>query len=273
MIISNECMLSFFENGDMKKNYRFCRDIALAGKNHKINEIIFFAHNENDIDSGFICVELCTDSFAQIFLYSTDEFLINEAVDMLLKYDGICEYLFIAFGETEFSASAILENFEISEEYEAENPTYCLNSFSDIKNIRSDGDVNISLLTDNMVDILKSEINGNETEFSGWTFDKTEYLKDVKIYILRKGEKPCGYLRAECAYSNCYEIGWLNILPEFRRNGYASQLVSYFVNDCIKNNLIPYYGSAVCEESEKTAKKCGFSLNESPKYRKLFTKK
>jgi len=93
------------------------------------------------------------------------------------------------------------------------------------------------------------------------TPEELEYfIKGKNILLFFKKEKlvGCGYLIKIHNDFNFYDIGmWVN--PDFRKQGIATQIISYLKNHCIKNNFIPICGCAIENmTSQKTLEKNGF---------------
>lgn len=273
MKISNERMLSFFAQTDEHKYYSFCHAINMSKKSFKILEMCFFVKDADMPSEEFVCIEIHEDCFAVIYVNTENEALVNEAVDILLKRQDICEYLLVTSTDNVLEMPYLTSVFEISGiEYEA-NPSYSINSYSELNLIETSNGVEIFRLTDENSMSVKKELEHSKKDFESWTFEGSEAFSDIRIYILRVNGVLCGYLRAECGYANYYDIGWLHIVPNMRKRGYAAQLVSYFAQDCVKYGLHPNYGYAVCPQSEKVAQKCGFKLDKKPKYRRELIKK
>jgi RimJ/RimL family protein N-acetyltransferase len=86
------------------------------------------------------------------------------------------------------------------------------------------------------------------------------FIKNKGISLFEKDKiiAGCGFLTQIHSKYNYYDIGvWVN--PEFRNRGYATQIVSYLKDYCLKNNVLPVCGcSAENIASQKTLAKAGF---------------
>lgn len=67
-----------------------------------------------------------------------------------------------------------------------------------------------------------------------------------------------GYLAYYELAENIRDISYIYIKKDFRRLGYAKELLNYFKNMNIQNNKISYYSYATDEVSANLAKSCGF---------------
>lgn len=176
------------------------------------------------------------------------------------------------------------DRFILNEPEDMSSPYYILsNSSVPVYNKFSEG-IEIFLLTDENEETVSAELCENDKkhgvfEYSdkhigSWTLGSVgSVFKDTRIYFLRSTEEIIGYLRAECGYKNYYEIGWLQINEKECGKGYASLLVSYFTEDCLRNGWIPDYSYAISPESEKVAKRCGFIKEEGYSYRRNLIEK
>lgn len=278
MRIHPELMSKLLSDIDSRKYYTFCRDIALAGRDRRLSEMIFFVENEGSPTDSFVCIKKYPDSFAQLFVFSENEALVDEGVRYLLSLYDVCEYELATNLDSALTFSCITDRFEVSDLDEGSNPSYSIGSLSELTHFDTE-DCDISLYdpTDPQeklaVKTELSEMLKKSGELGSWSLDLDDDFKKLRIYLLRENGRLAAYLRVECVFSNFYEIGWLHTAPEMRNRGFAKRLVSYFSNDCIKNDFFPVYGSAVCEASEQVARSCGFSKDEPLKFRRILTVK
>ncbi len=63
MITDNKIMIDAFDRTDKVRFYHWCVDLALAGEDYKVNEIVCFTKNENDPLSDFAQVKNTISAF------------------------------------------------------------------------------------------------------------------------------------------------------------------------------------------------------------------
>ena len=259
MKIENHIMLGKLSGADERKYYHYCLDISLADENYKVKSVAFFAKDADNPVKDFVCVRECEDSFAALIAETDDPGIISEGMDFLISLNAAENQLWTNHGKV-LSLPCVTGNFDVFPEDESAPPTYSAGSLSELTDIPTPKSVTISLLEDGFPENLLSGLE-IDTPYS-------DRFIDIRRYLLIKEGTPVGYLRAERGYKNYYDIGWLFVVPEERRHGYASALVSYYANDLVKSGFIPNYGTAVSEGSEKAAEKCGFSKDDGYKFRR-----
>ena len=259
MKIENQIMLGRLSAADERKYYHYCLEISLADENYKVKSVTFFAKDADNPEKDFVCVRECEDSFAVLIAETDDPGIISEGVDFLLSLNANENQLWTNHREV-LSLLCVTGNFDVFPVNEPAPPTCSVGSVSELVSIPTPKGVAISLPEDGFPESLLSGLE-IDTPYS-------DRFIDIRRYFLIKEGKPIGYLRAERGYKNYYDIGWLFIIPKEQRHGYASALVAYYAEDCVKNGFIPNYGTAVSEGSEKVAKKCGFSRDAGYKFRR-----
>lgn len=270
MIIENSKMLPLFANADLARYYPTCADIALAGEDYKVRRITFFAKDVSSALSDYIQVKEYDDSFLLIGIHTEDKALISECLEFV---DGIKDN----YGEIELRTPfiSVLDNENVTKRYSLEaveypaSPIYYTHTRDELLPYAKMERVSIALHTEeDKAEISRCVQQGLlDSECMGeGMFTLTTNFKDVKWYILRVDGNIAGYLRAECGYSNYYDIGWLYVEPKYRGNGYATALTLYFSHHVFDIGAVPHYGFAICPESVRVAEKCGFKCDKTGIY-------
>lgn len=270
MIIENSKMQSFFSKADIARYYHTCADIALSGEDYKVRKITFFAKDKASPLSDYIQVKEYDDSFLLVGIHTEDIALISECMEFI---DGIKDN----YGETELRTPfiSVLNNKDITKRFSLESveypasPIYYLHSRDELAEYVKAENISIALHTEeDKAEITRCVQQGLlDSECMGeGMFTLTTNFKDVKWYILRVDGNIAGYLRAECGYSNLYDIGWLYVEPRYRGKGYATALTLYFAHHIFDMGAIPHYGFAICPESVRVAEKCGFKCDKTEIY-------
>lgn len=276
MKIRSKHMSEFLSGINARKYYTFCRDAALAGSDRSLREVTFFAKDETHLDESFVCLKKYSDCFARIIALTSSEELISESIGYLISMEDICEYELSADDRSILTMPCLTDFFEVSTSNEELNPSYSIGSLSELR-LTAPGASDIFRFdpSDSEVKVLLeaelSELSRSDDEVGSWSLENKSCV-GTRIYLLRQNGQLAAYLRAECAFANYYEIKWLHTLKKMRGQRLAKKIVSYFLNDCIKNDLFPVYGSAVCRASERVAVGCGFSKDTELKYRRMLTK-
>lgn len=255
-------MLEHFRKTDEVYYYADCVDITRAGENCYLNDIAFFIKDERSPLSDYIQVKKYDDNSILIGVHTNSRELIEEVVSYLTeccakssKIEMCSEY------DEIFTYDCIVNRFVISDS-DTLNPIYYMRSSGDLRDIPPDPDVSIALAVEGDRDELAAEVKAghyNEEEMGPRVLDSPYDGVDVRIYVLRVRGRIAGYLRAECWFSNIYDIGWIQVQTEYRGNGYAALLALYFSRDCFARGYIPHYGYAVSDASARVAEKCGYT--------------
>lgn len=267
MIIENSKMQALFSEADIARYYPTCADIALSGEDYKVRKITFFAKDEASPLSDYTQVKEYDDNFLLVGIYTEDKTLISECMEFV---DGIKDN----YQEIELRTPylSVLDNTDITKRFSLEaveypaNPIYYIHTRDELlPYVQTDG-VSIALHTEeDKAEITRCAQQGLlDSECMGeGMFTLTTCFKDVKWYILRVDGNIAGYLRAECGYSNLYDIGWLYVEPRYRGKGYATALTLYFAHHIFDMGAVPHYGFAICPESVRVAEKCGFKCDKT----------
>ncbi len=267
MIIENKNMLASFDAADKERYYPICMDIALAGNDYKVKEVIFFVRYEDAPLSDYIQIKKYDDRFLLIGVHTEDTALISEGLEYVKGVKN-------EFDEIEMRTSflSVLNHEGMNQQFSMympenpANPVYYIHSPSELTDIQHNSRVHISRVTEaDKIEIANGVKYGklcSECMGEGMFQIKTCF-KDIIWYILRVDGDIAGYLRAECGYANIYDIGWLYVLPRYRGNGYAAELVSYFSHETFSNGAIPHYGYAISNESVRVAEKCGYKCDST----------
>ena len=259
MIIDNKIMLSLLDSADRARYYHLCADISLAGKDYKVNEIVFFAKDEIEPLSDYIQVKKYDDGFLLVGIYTQDASLILECMKYL-------DTLKDTFHEIELRTPfpSVLEQESITARFAFEtpqypaNPVYYIKSPDALLNFASVDRISVTLIVDEDKLEVAQKVEKGLLDPESWgdgSFRFCTNFKDVKFYIMRVNGEIVGYLRAECGYMNIYDIGWLYIEPKYRGKGYATLLVLDFSKEMFKNGLIRFLQSVNFSSSG-----CKFSL-------------
>lgn len=258
-------MQKMLAEADRRRFYQLCLNISLAGEKYKVRSVSFFAKDERDPASDFVCVEEHADSFAVITVETMDPDVIAEGIAYLLNLGAAENELRTDFPEA-LSLHCVTDRFEVSEGNELPCPTYSIGSVSELVSVPKADGIEISLLNDELRKKFGAEISAERAPYASC-------FRDIRRYLLIKDGRLTGYLRAECGYRNIYDVGWVFVPPDERGHGYAPMLVSHYAHDCVKNGLFPNYGLAVTPESERVAIKCGFSKDAEYNFRRQLTRK
>lgn len=262
MRIDKSFMLEWFRDTDGIYYYSDCVDITYAGENYKVKDVVYFIKDERTALSDYIHVKKYNDDSALIRVHTRSSELITEVVSYLAeccaKTDKI--EMYSDYDEV-FSDTCILNSFIISDS-DTLSPIYYIRSEGELRDIASNPDVSITLVTDGDREEHAAEVMAGhykDEEMGLHALEPCYNDWDTRIYVLRVRGRIAGYLRAECGFSNIYDIGWLHVQTEYRGNGYAALLVNYFSRDCFAHGYIPHYGYAVSEISARVAEKCGYT--------------
>ena len=255
-------MLKHFRKTDEVYHYADCVDIIYSGENYKVNDIVYFVKEETSPLADYIQIKKYDDDYILIGVYTNSRELIAEAVSYLIKHHAKTGTIEIAGAYSEiFDFDCITQYFNISDGSNL-SPIYYMRSENELFDIVSDPDVSIAPVTEGDREELAAEVRAghyNEEEMGPRVLDFHYDGVDTEIYVLRVKGRIVGYLRAECWFSNIYDIGWIQVQPEYRGNGYAVQLVNHFSRDCFARGFIPHYGYAVSDASARVAEKCGYT--------------
>lgn len=277
MIIENSKMLAYFDALDKVRYYNMCTDIALAGDDYKVMEIVFFADHPDGPFSDYIQVKKYDDSFLLLGVDTQDTGLISEC----LAYVGEIKD---AFDEIEIRTPypSVLNHEGLNRQFSMEipaypaSPVYYIHSPSELREIRHDPRVYVSRMREeDRIEIARDVKAGKlDAECMGEDcFRKMTCFQDMVCYVLRVDGDIAGYLRAECGYANIYDIGWLYVEERYRGNGYATELASWFSHDMFNSGAIPHYGFAISKESARVAEKCGYQCNRAQQLCRTLTAK
>ncbi len=262
MIIDSQRMLSFFDSADRIRHYNVCVDISLAGEDYTVNEIVFFAKNDNDPLSDYIQVKKFDDGFLLIGIYTQDAPLILECMEYIdtIKSEFTDIELRTPF-DSVLKEKSVTARFTFEEPQYPSNPVYYIRYYDSLPNLIHDN-ITVTLLNDEDKTEITHALNMGILDPESWgDFRPCTSFKDVKWYIMRVKGEIAGYLRAECGYKNIYDIGWLYIEQKYRCKGYATELVLHFSKDMFEQDAIPHYGYAISKESSRVAEKCGYQCD------------
>lgn len=132
--------------------------------------------------------------------------------------------------------------------------------FRDLMNvapIKLEGDITIRIAEESDISNLTayhdSELYEKPEELDYMVVNKMLYLFEKEDDLIG-----CGFLIKILPDKNYYDIGmWTN--PKFRQQGYATKIISYLKNLCLKKGDIPSCGCAVDNKaSRKTLERNGF---------------
>lgn len=86
------------------------------------------------------------------------------------------------------------------------------------------------------------------------------FVKNNQVLVFEKKQATvgCGFITQVHQMWNCYDLGvWVH--PDFRRKGYATQIISYLKKTCLNIHGIPVCGCDIKNiASQKTLLKAGF---------------
>lgn len=277
MIIENRKMLAYFDALDRVRYYNMCVDIALAGDDYKVTEVVFFANHSEGPFSDYIQVKKYDDSFLLLCVETKDTGLISEC----LAYVGEIKD---SFDEIEIRTPfpSALNHEELNRQFSMDipsypaSPVYYIHSPAELHEIKHNPRVRISrMCEEDRIEIAHNVKAGKlDEECMGEDgFRKKSCFQDMIWYILRVDGDIAGYLRAECGYANIYDIGWLYVEERYRGNGYATELASWFSHDMFNSGAIPHYGFAISKESARVAEKCGYQCNRTQQFCRTLTAK
>ena len=80
-------MISVLDRTDRARYYHWCADLALAGEDYKVNEIVCFVHDESAPLSDFVQIKKYDMGFLLILLYTENQMLITECMDYVMFTD------------------------------------------------------------------------------------------------------------------------------------------------------------------------------------------
>jgi len=268
MIADNRFMLRALQAADDVFHFPACLDLTLTGPDYKVRDIKYFIKSESAPLDDYLCIRIFDDSYAIIYAGTRDAELLAECFSYVFyELRGIAEFELRTPHEEIFRFECFARFFTVIEPTDSMDPVYFLHTQSELADIPTDPSVSVSLASDADKAALSEASRRGQRMPDGIgpdIFERSPLFRDTRLYLLRTGGSIAGYLRAECAYANIYNIGWLYILPEFRGRGYAVQLTMRFSRDCFANGWIPHYGFAVSKESERVAEKCGFRRDTTP---------
>ena len=257
-------MLSVFsESNELKYLYNII-NICKADSENNITEIKYYVKDINNPLADYANINNYWDGSVIIGIHTLDKQMIEQISEIALGIDSENIDLIAPCPEL-FDNPSFQNKFEIAE---------CEDHFSPIF-VLKDKTCLPALITPDNTEICawngenKEEAARSLSELGDGVSYSNELFKDTKRYLMKSDGKIVGYLRAECAYKNFYEIGWLYIEPAYRNRGFGADMVIYYSLDCLKNGKIPSYGYAINSESVRVAEKCGYvNIRE-----KVFAKK
>ncbi len=274
MIIDNHTMIAALDQADRVRYYPWCSDLALAGDDYKVNEIVCFVRTASDPLTDFIQVKKYDDGFLLIFLYTEDPDLTAECMEYVdTVKDAFSEIELRTPYPSTFSMPTIRQRFTFAEPEYPGSPVYYMHSADALPPYHQHAEATVFDLKETDRDAIANEIADaiaagllDSESMNPTMFVPCTVFSDVKWYILRVNGCIAGYLRAECGYANIYDIGWLYVEPRFRGHGYACDLVMYFSKDMFDHGAIPHYGYAISKESESVARKCGYQSDSDKRF-------
>ena len=246
-------MLSAFAESDELKYIYYIIDICKVNPENNITDVKYYVKSTNNPLADYICIKTYWDGSVIIGVHTLDDKMIEQISEIALGINSDNIELISPYSEV-FDKFTLLNKFEIIE---------CENHFSPIYVLKDKKHLPIlNIPTDTEI----YEWNGENKEEAAKSLSElgdgvsylNEVFKDTKRYLMRSNGKIVGYLRAECAYKNFYEIGWLYIEPSYRNRGFGAGMVLFYALDCLKNGKKPIYGYAINSESVRVAEKCGF---------------
>jgi GNAT superfamily N-acetyltransferase len=114
----------------------------------------------------------------------------------------------------------------------------------------------IQFITDDTVKLDNFSMIRDEVESTLGSFEK--FLAEGFGYTLVMGNSVCGFCTAEYLSAGECAIG-IEVLQEYQKKGYASQMTACFLQECSKRGLVPYWecwGNNI--PSIRTAEHSGF---------------
>ena len=251
--LDNTVVLQAYATCDEDRHVSDLVKLTLVGENYKIKTIRYLVKDVTQPLEDFICFEEYDDDFLLIQCHTREEELLAVMANEIESS---------VFGEKEIrtpysdilTVPMLTSRFHMTVSGEDVSPIYALIDHRQLSPLAlpcgvtvelwdgSDAESVISAMTDIGEDVV-------------WV---CECYRDTRRYLLRKEGSPVGVLRAECAYKNYYDIGWLHIEPAYRGQGLGTCLTLAFAHDCLARGDRPHFGFAISEESARVAEKCGF---------------
>ncbi len=258
-------MLEQFRAADEVFYFNACHDITLSGPDYKVKDVRYFILNEGTPLADYIQIKLYDDRFLLVTAHTRNAGLLAEGfaciaelapdfkeIELRTPFPEILEY------------DGLTGTFEQNEPSDPASPVYFIHSPVELIAPIPDETVTVSLAAEeDKAEIERENERGNlnPEEIGPYIFNTFTIFKDTRLYILRVGGTIAGYLRAECGFSNIYDIGWLYVRPDYRGHHYAVHLTHFFSADCFAAGRVPHYGFAISDASVRVAEKCGYSCD------------
>ena len=254
--IDNHKMLSAMEAADDIRYLYDCIDISLAGEDWKVREIRYLTADPSDPLRDYVTFKRYDFDETNSLLvgcHTKNDALIEKTAELIAADNAGEKELRTEFPEI-LSHPALTERFSMTDADEGVNPIFALTDPARLKPYEPAVGVTVSVWNGENREKIRAELAD--------IGEGVDYIctccRDTRRYLLYLNGRAVGYLRAECAWKNVYDIGWVNVEPEYRRRELGKQLVLAFAHDCLSRGEIPHYGFAVSRESALTAESCGF---------------
>ncbi len=259
--VNNDIFLNFFENEDLIRYYFDCENISSAGSEKTAVKSIEYYTESGKPDTEYI--SFCENIFDELIVeINTDNIdLIKDAFLYIKEIKKKYKKVKIGALSTElYNSNLFKKYFKTKKTYYADYGVFAQYSKNSLSTSQIPENVDI-LLVNNQDKVKFLEFDDDEWDglASIMKYSLTHGSKNDMLFIIKENDAVCGYLTADCTYKNICNIGNVFVHSDFRDKGYGKILTIAFAEECYKNNLIPYYGTAVSEYSEAVALKCGFT--------------
>lgn len=251
--LDNAVVLQAYATCDEDRHIRDLVNLTLVGENYKIKAIRYLVKDVTRPLEDYVCFEEYDDDFLLIRCHTREEELLEVTANEIERS---------SFGEKELrtpfpdilTVPVLTKRLHMTVSEENVSPIYALTDDCRLSPLVFPFGVTVELWDGSDAESVISAM----PDIGEGTVWRSECYRDTRLYLLRKEGHPVGLLRAECAYKNYYDVGWLHIEPAYRGQGLGTCLTLAFAHDCLTRGDRPHYGFAINEESARVAEKCGF---------------
>lgn len=263
MKLDRQAMLAALAE-DLVNEYPLCVDLLRAGDGGWVEAVDCFAADALRPREGYILLEACRGGLLRMIVRTGREDLLGECLAYL---DGtlhrFAEIELRASHRSVFAAECLHQRFVVEPSDYPDNPAYVIRAPGELRDAegrlpvgeaaRMGAADRAALLEDAASGLLDREGIGPDL------FGPRTGRRAAEWYLLRVGDEPAAYLRADCVIPPVREIGWLYVEKKYRGTGCAADLVRFFTRDVYARGGIPRYGWAVSPESARVAEACGYT--------------
>jgi len=216
MLADNSFMLEQFRTADEIRYFYNCIDITLAGEDYKVNDIKYFISSTDAPLDNFVSIKLYYDNSLLIHVYTKNEELICEVIDYIsASFGNVDRKELVTPYEEVLAYKCLSDKFDFVESDEPGMPYYGIYSKDELAELKIPEEVSVAPMTDEDKKEVEQAPDEQADGITTEIFQTIDCYK-TRFYIIRVNGKIAGYLRGECGYSNIYDIGWIEISPEYR---------------------------------------------------------